>query len=279
MSSFIIMARKGLIFISGLVIVFLLYIFLFRLGYGVWYDFLYDGRLSLYGEKDLSLMFKALAKYILIGPFIVLLLIPAVFRKLSWRNNHLVAWILFLILISYQFYLNQYEHYYMLVLPPLVLLGGMMLDVFYPKKPLLVFLIILFSLLINEIYLGRSTKSMILSTDETLSKELSKADEINSVIQPNSSVYILGNVKYYYLCHLNSAVPEKFGYSYSNILTKNDLAESINAAMYVIVDKTILHREHLLIDGGVQIGEFIQKNKLQLYWETNSFLIYNNSQK
>jgi hypothetical protein len=240
----------------------------------VWYDFLYDGRLSLYGEKDLSLMFMALAKYILIGPFIVLLLIPAVFRKLSWRKNHLLAWILFLILLSYQFYLNQYEHYYILVLPPLVLIGGMILDVFFPRKSLLVLLIVLIGLFVNEVYLGRSTKSMILSTDETLSKELVQADEINNVIQPNSSVYIFGNVKYYYLCHLNSAVPEKYGYSYSNILTKNDLSESINEASYVMVDKTWLDMDHKLVDGTVQIGEFIQKNNLQLYGETNSFLIY-----
>ncbi len=120
---------------------------------------------------------------------------------------------------------------------------------------------------------------MILSSDETLSGELIKAKEINEVIPQNTQVYIFGNVKYYYLCHLNSAIPEKYGYSYSNILTKNDLVESIYAAEYVVVDMARLFFNHQLIDDTVQIGDFIRENNLQLYRKTDNFLVYSKISK
>ena len=168
-----------------------------------WYDFLYDGRLALYGEKDLLLMLKAIGKYFLLGPFLILLLIPGIFRRVLWGKYHLFAWLIFLGLLSYQFYLNQYEHYYMLVLPPILIMGGMILGEYLPIRPMLAIFIILLSLFINEYFVGRRTKNMILSSDETLSGELILAKEINEIIPPGSNVYIFGNVKYYYLCHLN----------------------------------------------------------------------------
>jgi hypothetical protein len=273
-SSARVLFKNVLIFTLGVISVFILYMIFFRLIYGVWYDFLYDGRLALYGEKDFSLTIKAVAKYLLIGPLLLLLTIPAIFRNILWSKNHLLAWLIFLVLTSYQFYLNQYEHYYILELPVIVLLGGMILKEIDLKSPLLVIGLILLSLVINELFLGRSTKNMILSTDETLSGEMVIAEEINSIIQPNTNVYIFGNVKYYYLCHLNSAIPEKYGYAYSNILTISNLAESINQAEYVIVDKVRLNKDQVLVDGKVQIDNFIKKNNLLLYRETNNFLIY-----
>jgi len=273
------MIQKGLIFSTGVLLALFMFIILFRLGYGAWYDFLYDGRLALYGEKNLSLMFRAIGKYLLLGPFLILLLIPAIFRNVSRGKNHLLSCLLFLGLLSYQFYLNQYEHYYMLVLPPILIMGGVILYEIIPKKPMMAIVIILISLFINEYFVGRSTKSMIFSKDETLSGELMKAKEINEIIPQNTHVYIFGNVKHYYLCHLNSAVPERYGYSYSNILRINDLVESIYAAEYVIVDKARILMSHQLIDGVVQIDDFIRESNLQLYRETDNFLVYSNISK
>ncbi len=273
------MIQKGLILLSGVLAALFMYIILFRLGYGVWYDFLYDGRLALYGEKDLLLMLKAIGKYFLLGPFLILLLIPGIFRRVLWGKYHLFAWLIFLGLLSYQFYLNQYEHYYMLVLPPILIMGGMILGEYLPIRPMLAIFIILLSLFINEYFVGRRTKNMILSSDETLSGELILAKEINEIIPPGSNVYIFGNVKYYYLCHLNSAIPEKYGYSYSNILTVNDLVESIYAAEYVVVDMARLFFNHQLIDDTVQIGDFIRENNLQLYRKTDNFLVYSKISK
>ena len=81
------------------------------------------------------------------------------------------------------------------------------------------------------------------------------------------------------MCHLNSAIPEKYGYSYSNILTVNDLVESIYAAEYVVVDMARLFFIHQLIDGTVQIGDFIRENNLQLYRKTDNFLVYSKISK
>jgi hypothetical protein len=273
-SSLKIMINRGWIFLLGMLAAFFTFVILFRVGYGVWYDFFYDGRLAFYGEKDILMTLKALGRYFIIAPYLLLLMVPHFFHKIFRANRHLLAWIALILLFSYQFYLNQYDHYYMLVLPPLVMLAGFILNELISWKPFFAVMIILCSLLINEYFIGRNTKSMIFSTDESLSQEMIIAKQLNEVVPHNSNVYLFSNVIYYYLSHLNPAVPEKFGYAYNNILTLDDLEESIAHAEYVVVDKDRQFTDHALINGTVRINDFIKLNELKLYRETDKFLIY-----
>jgi len=121
-------------------------------------------------------------------------------------------------------------HYYILMLPAILIIGVILFDVYTPKNRILILGIILLSLFLNEFFIGGRSKSLLFSTHSGLKADIELAEEINEIIPAGSGVYVFSNVKLYYLCHFNPANPKKFGFSYNNALTSHDFIESLSSA-------------------------------------------------
>lgn len=265
---------KGSIFSLGLILALLTFIFLFRIVYGVHYDFFVGGRLSVYGEKNIPDMLLALSKYVTIGIYLLALFIPMVFIRLLKIRTHFLAYLVLIFLFSVQLYFNTYAHYYILMLPAIIIIGVILFDVYAPKNRILVLSIILLSLFMNEFFVGSRTRSFLFSTHSSLKTDIELAKEINEIIPEGSGVYVFCNMKLYYLCHFNPANPKKYGFSYSNALTFLDFTESLSAAKFVIVHKDDLTKNHFLIDRTININDAINEAGLQKSQETDTYLIY-----
>ena len=98
---------KGSIFSLGFILALLCFIFLFRIVYGVHYDFFAGGRLSIYGEKNIPDMLFAFRKYIYIGIYLLALFIPMVFIRLVKTRTHFLAYLILIILFYVQLYFNN----------------------------------------------------------------------------------------------------------------------------------------------------------------------------
>ena len=273
-SSFKVWFKKSAIFTAGIAIGLIFFIVLFRIGYGVYYDFFAGGRLNVYGEKDLLAMLWGLFRYIEIAPYLLLLLIPAILIKLLKLKPHLFAYITLLFLFSIQLYFQQYDHYYMLMLPALIMVGALLFETSSDKKKILVLAFLIFSLFINEFFVGPRSKSLIFSKQKSLNSEIRIAQEIQKVIPEESNVYLFSSVKLYYLCHLKPAIPKKYGFAWNHTTTLSNLNEILQAADYVIVDKGKLHNIYPLIDADVFINDVISDNNLHLFSKTDAFLLF-----
>ncbi len=247
--------RKSIVFSAGIVGGLLLFIVFFRLGYGVYYDFFAGGRLTLYGEKNAYVLLRSFIKYIEIAPYLLLIMIPVVFKKILSTKTHFLAFLFLVLLFSVQLYFQQYDHYYILMLPGLILVGLMMFDLYFPRFRIALMFVLLFSLFINELFVGPRTKGLILSKQSSLSSEIAVAHEINNTLPEGTPVYLFGEVKYYYLCHFNSVVPEKYGFAFNNALYYSDFVEIIEKAEVLLIRADRIDMEYPLLDKKIRIGE------------------------
>lgn len=273
-SSFKDIVRKGIVFSAGIAGGLLLFIVLFRIGYGVYYDFFAGGRLTLYGEKNASVMIAGLIKYIKLAPYLLFLLVPHVFRKLLKTKTHFLAFLVLVLLFSVQLYFQQYDHYYILMLPGLILTGVMLFDLYFTGSRFLVISVLLISLLSSELFIGPRTRGLIFDTNSTLAKEIALANEINQVLPEGTHAYLFGEVKFYYLCHINSAVPEKYGYAYNNALYYGDFVEIIDRADYLMIRADHLEMKYPLIDKAINIREEPDFKKYEKIQQVGEYLIF-----
>ena len=269
--------KETLRFIVGFSLALMLFIMVFRFGYGEYYDFFSGGRLSLYGEKNINFMLLGMIKYLKIAPFLLLLLIPSVSIKLIKKKPHFIAYLVLILLFSFQLYFNQYDHYYILVVPGLIFLGIIFFDVYYSKNKIVVLGAIIMGLLINELFIGNSTKTLILSKHSTLKNDIELAEKINTIIPERSKVYLFSNVELYYLCHFSPAFPEKYGFSYSNALDSNDLLDILSSAEFLLIKTNQLRHPYPLIDKIVIPEELINLKDYKLIHQFNIYLIFHNS--
>jgi hypothetical protein len=247
--------KRGLVFSAGIIGGLLLFMVLFRLGYGVNYDFFAGGRLTFYGEKDTNAMLNSLTNYIKIAPYLIFLLVPAIFKKLFSKRIHFLAYLILALLFSLQLYFQQYDHYFILMIPGLILIGLMLFDLYYARYKLVLILSLLVSLFINEAFVGPKTSKLILSKRSSLPAEIALAREINRVLPEGSYVYLFGEVKFYYLCHFNAVIPEKYGYAYNNALYYSDFAEILDRAENLLIRKDHMEMEYPLLDKYIRISE------------------------
>ena len=267
---------KSSVFSLGFVLALLCFIFLFRIVYGVYYDFFAGGRLSVYGEKNIPDMLLALGKYIYIGIYLLALFIPMIFIRLLKVRTHFLAYLVLIILFSVQLYFNTYAHYFILMLPAILIIGVMLFDVYASKNRILVLCIVLLSLSLNEYFIGGHTKNLIFSTHSMLKADIELAKKINEIIPKGSGVYLFSNVKFYYLCHFNPAIPEKYGFSYNNALTSQDLAEILSCAEFLIIHSNQTESSYPLIDRTVNVGALVKSNGFKIAYEVEQYLIFKN---
>jgi hypothetical protein len=165
------------------------------------------------------------------------------------------------------------------MLPAIIIIGVMLFDVYVPKNRILILGIVLLSLLLNEFFVGGRSKSLLFSTHSSLKADIELAKEINEIIPEGSGVYLFSNVKLYYLCHFNPAIPGKYGFSYNNALTSHDFIESLTFAEFTIIHKDDLIKNYVLMDQSIKIDAAINETGFQKFQETETYLIYKKNLK
>lgn len=270
--------RKSIVFTSGLVLGLVFFVLLFKMAYGVYYDFLAGGRLGLYGKKDLQGMLNGLIEYMKIAPWILLLFIPPFFKRVFKASLHVMAYILLVILFSVQLYFQQYEHYYILMLPALMVIFAMlaMQIIRYQQSRIILIVVLLLSLCVNEFFISPRTKSLLFSTKTTLSEEIRQAEKINEVVPGGSKVYLFANVKFYYLCHFNPALPDKYGFAYNNALYAGEMREIISASEFIMLYSEMIHSQYPLIDSAVVLRDLPDYKNYKLIENVGSISIFQN---
>ncbi|MDT8394530.1 MAG: hypothetical protein RQ761_11855 [Bacteroidales bacterium] len=268
---------RGLLFAAGMLGGLLLFMLLFQLAYGVPYDFFAGGRLGLYGEKDGMVMLQGMLKYLAIAPYLMLLLIPPVSKKLFKTQPHVMAYLFLLLLFSVQLYFQQYAHYYILLLPGLLLTGVVMAALYMEKKKGWVLLMLLASLLMNEFSISPRTRSLLLSKRSGLKADIELAQKINTIIPAGARVYLFNNVKLYYLCHFSPAVPEKYGFAFNNALSYDDLVDILNHAEYVLVEDTWLYLDYPILDRHIIITEESAMQSYEYWRQVEGYNIFRHS--
>lgn len=267
---------NSLLFSFGLLGGLLLFTLVFRLGYGVYYDFFAGGRLGIYGERDLTNMLWGMFEYAKIAPWLVLLLFFPIRIRLLKTNPHFFAYIVLVVLFSLQLYFQQYEHYYMLMLPGLLLFGIMIFDQILQgnQNRIILTVVIALSLFINEFLISPRTKSLLFSTNTTLAEEVCVAIKINEVIPEGSSVYLFTNVKFYYLCHFEPAIPEKYGFAWNHTTSRSDLYEILDFVKYTITSQNKLNDEFELIDGSIVNAQTLDQYCFELITQVDDYIIF-----
>ncbi len=200
-------------------------------------------------------MFSSFIKYIELAPYLLFLLIPVIFKKLLTTKIHFLAFLFLVLLFSVQLYFQQYDHYYILMLPGLILVGLMVFDLYLTRFRFVLMSVLLISLFINELFVGPRTKGLILSKQTTLSSEIALANEINKILPAGTHVYLFGEVKFYYLCHFNPVLPEKLGFAFNNALYYSDFVEIIEQAEFLLIRADHMDMEYPLIDKSIKIDE------------------------
>lgn len=276
-SSYRLWLVKSVLFTSGLLIGLFLFITFFRIGYGVYYDFFVGGRLGMYGERDISTMILGLSKIIIIGPYLLLLLIPTFFRKRLKQNPDFLAFIVMILLFSAQLFFNQYNHYYITIIPAIIILGVFMFETTSYKNKIWIYTLLALSLLMAEYYIGPRTPNMVFSRQSTLAFQTQSAKNINTIVPEKSKVYLITNVQFYYLCHFEPALPDKYGFSYNNALKLQDLEEILFNADFLIISNKKTNGLHRLIDTAVSVRESIIDQRFIHIAEIDNNSIYRRS--
>ena len=154
-----------------------------------------------------------------------------------------------------------------------------MYDLNFHNSRIIICGIIILTLFLNEAYIGIPTKDLILSKHSSLKNEKVLAAEINEVIPKESSVYIFTDVRLYYLCHFNPAIPKKFGFAWNHTLTLADLKEILGVAPYVIVNKIWLNKDYPIMDNTLIISPLLDEFGFILISEVEPSLLYSKQKR
>jgi len=268
------MIIMGLIFTSGLLAGLTLFILVFKIIYGIHYDFFAGGRLALYGEKNTSRWLLGTFNIIEIAPYIIFIAVPKIFKKIVNSDLHIFAYLMLVVLFSIQLYFQQYLHYYILMLPGLILMGVIMFDQYISFYKLRLFVIILVSLFISAVFIEPGTSSLVFSKQSNVEKEIKTAKKINQIIPEGTPVYLFANVKLYYLCHFEPVIPEKYGFAWGHMISLENLDEILFCTNYVITDQSNLKEEYQLLDTMISLYPILQEHNFKVMDNVEDYIVF-----
>lgn len=236
--------KRSMIVCMGTIAGFLIFNTIFYLKYSNFYNIGDALNSSTYGQKSILQFLLGIKNYFLISVYLLFLFIPVVFKKVYFKSNIILVFVAGALLFSVQLLLNQFSHYYIIILPFLILAGAMLMDTFYNDHIKIVTAVLIISFAVNEALLKpRITTYMISSLkSDAVERDQNVAFEINKLIPENSRVYLAENPerKFYYLCHFNSAIPKKYGFSFGNFIHRSAFIEILNESEYFIINKKYL---------------------------------------
>ena len=214
---------------------------------------LYSG--SGYGQRSidayLSGIFTLIKIYGIFLPFSLWILFKDGFR------NHILVYLYLIFGFSLQFFFYKFPHYYILLIPHLVLCAVITSECLLKKSKLrLIFIFSLsFAFLIN-IYADIKTTIIFSGLNSKLGKDFTEmtqnAIQINKYVGQNDKVLLsdFDLAPYYFLGNLNPPLEKEFGIVSSDIVSKDKYLENMEQTDFILIWKNSLSRFYTEINSG-----------------------------
>jgi hypothetical protein len=128
-----------------------------------------------------------------------------------------------------------YQHYFIYVIPYLLLLFALIIDQTHTN------LLQWKALILVTISIGLMTYSFASSFNskrEIYHSQLDYARQLNAIVPPNSKVYLSGIMpSFYYSCQFNSIDSKKVSYAFSGYLFTSTIVNYLDKGEYLVVSK------------------------------------------
>lgn len=133
---------------------------------------------------------------------------------------------------------QQYEHYFIFIIPYAVLLGAYLLND-RGKYQKWIYLALALNLIIFSTRIVRATYRACQAPTEMRSQQFEQAVHLNKFIPPNSKVLLLSHYhqRLNYLCQFQPVLPSKLGYTFPENLTDKELRACLQETNIVVTEK------------------------------------------
>ncbi len=206
------------------------------------------------GWKQLIKMFPIL----LIFPFIIFQR-----NKFSKKHNILILTSLIgIVLFSFQFIFNVFPHYYLLILPFVILIIILSLDIVIKLKyKIIILLFIGFQLFQPLKFTYKNTRHLLIN--QPIEKQIQESNMINNLLQDYDiqTVYCLGSaLPLYFLNQFEPPLKETYGYSFGFESDEN-LKNRIMSSDCIVIGKNAY--EGISISNHIQSAAFTKLHQIE----------------
>jgi hypothetical protein len=237
--------KRVLLYIVGYCLPFLVFILYLKIANGGLRELftLYSG--SGYGQRSLeaylSGLYTLLKIYGIFLPFSLWVLFKTGIR------NHIVVYLYLIGSFSLQFFFYKFPHYYLLLLPHLILCAVITYgNLFKEKKVLIIYILTLSITFIINIYSDIRT-TLSFSGSHSVVKENFNTQSINALkikkyLGHNDKVLLsdFDLAPYYFLSDMNPPLEKKYGIVSSEIVSRDKYLENVERTDFVLVWKKSL---------------------------------------
>jgi hypothetical protein len=227
--------NKILWFCLGFAVLPLLFLIYFMLnGVDLWsFIAAYSG--GDYGQRENSHWLAGILELFNIRKFLTIFLLPLFFVLYKRRELIPLALSMFamIALFTFQFYFQLFDHYYILIIPLILILFGLMF--LYDNKYFKLGILVL--LFLHSCYLGKKVVRDAYYTvkNNPKSEQIQQLNKIKPEIKDSDVLFVLGvsYMNYYYLLDKQPPLFSVYGYSFGNETDEEMIAKIENATVII----------------------------------------------
>jgi hypothetical protein len=232
--------KRIILYIVGYCIPFVVFILYLKIENGGLKELitLYSG--SGYGQRSidayLSGLYTLIKIYGIFLPFSLWILIKEGIR------NHILVDLYLIFAFSLQFFFYKFPHYYLLLIP-YVILSAVIIYEFLKERPVLLFSfipLILYTIIINiysNILTLRSFSGSYSIIKENYVEQAKNSIQISNYVGQYDKVLLFDfdQAPYYFLCNINPPLEKKYGIIFIGNVSPESYLENINQTDFVLI--------------------------------------------
>jgi len=201
---------------------------------------------SGYGGQSVNMFIEGVARSVRLFPFLIF--IPCLFICKNKNNTTIIIGCLVgLLMASLQFYYNDFSHYYIYMIPFVLVLNVLLWKTFQDQKKSQVLFLLYFGVLFAAIVLPLQNvykTSKMFVKHSLRHSQIETANQIRQVAQTfgcESALCYWNTIQYYGLCPLNPPMMKKYGFSFGYD-TEETYCERLEDADCFVLMKSDLER-------------------------------------
>lgn len=213
-----------------------------------------------YGERNFSQWMNGTKRLFDIRYFPTLCLVFLYFVPLrkSKMLPLVISLIITAILLTFQFYFQVFDHYYILIVPIILMLYSFLSKI-KPSKLSILFVLII---LIQTIYLGKKVvfRTIAMSKNNYRNEQFERIKYLNPYVQNKETIYCIGSksIPYYFLLNKRPSMYEKYGYEFG-FESENQMTERAKNADIILIDSQIAEE---LMKSNSPLGKLLHSYKI-----------------
>ena len=230
-----------------------------------------------YGKREATFWKEGISALFNIRYFLTVFLIAIPY--VVYKNRRLIpitiALITIVFLLTFQFYFQLFDHYYILIFPFILILFTLISKVNYKAVGYALVVI----MVLSSLYLGkkmvRDTVHVVKSNPKEV--QLAELNDIEKLINEHDVIYSLSvkYVSYYYLLNIKPPLFEKYGFSFGNE-TPYEMIEKISNATVLLVDNNFFNN---FSDDLLNVKDYVSKNGFESIYIGENLTILRNTKK